>query len=103
MLIASIPKGYCSAGRCGWVDWLGDTDGTTKYVVAAVDTQGNISASNFVTTQSYCHHGAEGCDPSPDTAANGQYWIQWDDMYEAYYSSSSTGGQGFTLQGGTLQ
>jgi hypothetical protein len=36
-------KDYCSAGKCSWVDWLGDTNGSTRYVVTAVDTQGNES------------------------------------------------------------
>lgn len=38
--IASIP--VASAGE--YVDWLGDTAGTTQYLVTAVDTQGNESA-----------------------------------------------------------
>jgi hypothetical protein len=52
-----------------YVDWLGNTSGTTQYVVTAVDTQGNESTaidSTFTHKQ------------SPATA-DGQYTINWDD------------------------
>ena len=41
--IASIPAGHCDAGRCLWVDWLGNTNGSTRFSVTAVDFQGNES------------------------------------------------------------
>lgn len=44
--IASIPV---SSGT-SYVDWLGDTDGSTQYKVTAVDTQGNESAALSVTS-----------------------------------------------------
>ena len=44
--IASIPA---SSGT-SYVDWLGDTAGSTQYKVTAVDTQGNESAALSVTS-----------------------------------------------------
>ena len=35
--IASIAKGHCAGGACSWVDWLGNTGGTTQYVVTSID------------------------------------------------------------------
>ncbi len=42
--IASIPKNFCNEGDCSWVDWLGNLDGSTQYVVTSVDYQGNESS-----------------------------------------------------------
>jgi hypothetical protein len=44
--IASIPASsdYTGAGSFKYVDWLGAPDGTTKYIVTAVDYQGNETA-----------------------------------------------------------
>lgn len=41
--IASIPASsdYSGSGAFSYIDWLGATDGSTKYVVTAVDYQGN--------------------------------------------------------------
>jgi len=43
--IASIPASsdYSGNGVFSYIDWLGATDGTTKYLVTAVDFQGNES------------------------------------------------------------
>jgi hypothetical protein len=43
--IASIPatSDYIGSGNYKYIDWLGAADGTTKYVVTAVDFQGNES------------------------------------------------------------
>jgi hypothetical protein len=43
--IASIPStsDYTGSGNYKYIDWLGATDGTTKFVVTAVDFQGNES------------------------------------------------------------
>jgi hypothetical protein len=43
--IASVPASsdYRGTGAFSYVDWLGATDGTTKYLVTAVDYQGNES------------------------------------------------------------
>jgi hypothetical protein len=41
--VASISRNSCSGGSCSWVDWLGNTGGTTKYGVTSVDTLGNES------------------------------------------------------------
>ncbi len=46
-----------------YIDWLGNTDGTTKYVVTAVDTQGNESSPLSVSFA--------------ETATDGQYQVQW--------------------------
>ena len=35
--IASIAKGHCTGGVCSWVDWLGNTGGTTQYVITSID------------------------------------------------------------------
>lgn len=43
--IASIPKGWCSAGVCSWIDCFGATDGGTDYIVTAVDRWGNESTA----------------------------------------------------------
>jgi hypothetical protein len=45
--IASIPatSDYTGSGSYKFVDWLGAADGTTKYVVTAVDFQGNESVT----------------------------------------------------------
>ena len=69
--IASISADACSDGNCSWVDWLGDTNGTTRYAITAVDSQGNESDASYVTNVSYSHQ------ESPATAA-GQYTISWD-------------------------
>lgn len=61
--IASIPV----AADTEYVDWLGDTDGTTQYKVTAVDSQGNESSPLSVTAT---HQAA------PATAA-GQYTLSW--------------------------
>lgn len=41
--IASIPASsdYSGTGSFSYIDWLGATDGSTKYIVTAVDYQGN--------------------------------------------------------------
>ena len=39
--IASIPASAFSGTTCSWVDWLGNQNGTTQYVVTSVDYQGN--------------------------------------------------------------
>jgi hypothetical protein len=49
-----------------WIDWLGNTSGTTQYRVTAVDTQGNESEVGA----SYTHK------LSPATA-DGQYTLSW--------------------------
>ncbi|MGD0976785.1 MAG: hypothetical protein ABR875_00625 [Minisyncoccia bacterium] len=41
--IASIPRNICSGGSCSWVDWLGATDGTTRYGITSVDVLGKES------------------------------------------------------------
>ena len=41
--IASIAANACTGSSCSWVDWLGNPNGTTEYVVTAVDYQGNES------------------------------------------------------------
>jgi len=89
--IASISVNACSDGSCSWVDWLGNTGGTTQYVVTAVDTQGNESASDYVTNQAYTHK------KSPATA-DGQYTIEWDDMSAA---GSASGATYYVCEGGT--
>jgi hypothetical protein len=86
--IATIPVSACSDGSCSWVDWLGATDGSTQYVVTAVDTQGNESNSTFVTTQSYSA-----------LETDGQYSITWDDMYEAYDDGGLVSGSSTTVSG----
>jgi hypothetical protein len=58
--IASIPV----ASGTTYLDWLGNTDGTTQYKVTAVDTQGNESGELAVT---YVHQ-----------ATVGQYRLNWD-------------------------
>ena len=47
------------------MDWLGNIDGTTKYVVTAVDTQGNESSTLDVVFA--------------ETVTDGQYLVQWSD------------------------
>jgi hypothetical protein len=42
--IASIPASVAPGGSYSWVDWLGNTGGTTQYVVTSVDYQGNESS-----------------------------------------------------------
>jgi len=44
--IASIPASsdYSGTGAYKYVDWLGNVDGSTKYVITSVDFQGNESA-----------------------------------------------------------
>ena len=74
--IASIAVNNCTDGSCSWIDWLGNTNGTTQYVVTAIDYQGNESNATYVTNQTFSHRS------SPATAA-GQYTIQWNDMREA--------------------
>lgn len=44
--IASVPATACTAGDCVYVDWLGKPDGSTKYLVTAVDFQGNESGAD---------------------------------------------------------
>lgn len=41
--IASIPITSFKGSTCLWVDWLGNQDGNTYYVITAVDYQGNES------------------------------------------------------------
>ena len=96
-LIATISKNACSGGSCHWVDWLGNVNETTEYIVAAVDTQGNISDSTFVTNQSYtsCENG-DCSSVSPEPTAEGQYLIEWDDMF---VSSPSEPGSGSMTHG----
>lgn len=91
-LIATIPVSHCSGGSCEWVDWLGNTSGTTEYIIAAVDSQGNISGSSYVTTQAYEHCGGVGdcSEVTPEPTANGQYRISWDDMYAANAEINAT-------------
>jgi len=47
--IASIPvtSDYTGSGSYKYIDWLGATDGTTKYVVTSVDFQGNESVVSW--------------------------------------------------------
>lgn len=61
--VASIPNGDTS-----WVDWLGNTGGTTQYSVTIVDTQGNESAALSGVTVTH--------QLAPATAT-GQYTIDW--------------------------
>lgn len=75
-----------------YVDWLGNPDGTTKYTVTALDTQGNESAAIDNTTT----HKA-----SPATA-DGQYTITWEGTGEAPVSGGSaafTGSGNIPLSG----
>lgn len=66
--IASVPV----ASGTSYVDWLGDTTGTTQYLVTAVDTQGNESLPlNSTATHKQ----------SPATA-DGQYTISWSSEYQ---------------------
>lgn len=67
--IASISKNACSGGACSWVDWLGNTDGSTQYVLTAVDTQGNESTGLTVAATH---------QKSPATA-EGQYTLEWNE------------------------
>ncbi len=41
--IASVPADVCDASGCQHVDWLGNPNGSTRYVVTAVDFQSNES------------------------------------------------------------
>ena len=66
-LVGSISINAAVNDTITWVDWLGNTNGTTQYVAAYVDYQGNIS--NAVAGVSYTHQ------LSPATAA-GQYTIK---------------------------
>jgi hypothetical protein len=61
--IASVPL---AAGE-SYIDWLGNTAGTTQYAVTAVDTQGNESSALTVTATH---------KQSPATA-DGQYTLSW--------------------------
>jgi len=85
MRIASIPAtyDYDSDGSFSWVDWLGDTDGSTKYIVTAVDTQGNESSA--LSTVTYTHK-----DGAVATA-DGQYLITWEDGGSSPSTPSFTG------------
>jgi hypothetical protein len=69
--IASIPAGACVDGNCSWVDWLGNIDGSTNYVVAPVDSQGNEGPP--LDTVAFAHQ------KEPATAS-GQYTIEWDEL-----------------------
>jgi hypothetical protein len=69
--IASVPTTYCFGSTCSWVDWLGNTGGTTKYVVTAVDSQGNESNATYITGQRSSHK-------STPATADGQYTVVWD-------------------------
>jgi len=42
--IASLSRNICSGGSCSWVDWLGATNGTTRYGITAVDVLGRESS-----------------------------------------------------------
>jgi len=64
----SINEDRDGDGAYSWVDWLGKTDGTTEYVVTAVDYQGNESTG--ISGAAYTHK------KSPATA-DGQYTIEW--------------------------
>jgi len=66
--IASIPV----TANKKYVDWLGNTNGTTSYIVTAVDTQGNESS---VITSTVTHKLAP-------AIVDGQYTITWDDSNE---------------------
>jgi len=81
--IASVPI----AAAAEYVDWLGNTDGTTKYVVTAVDTQGNESSALDVTFA--------------ETATDGQYLVEWAGEGEtpAAGAASLSGPQGAGLGG----
>lgn len=57
--VATFPA---SSGTA-WVDWLGNTDGTTRYKVTALDTQGNESAPLTTTYAA--------------KATAGQYDVSW--------------------------
>jgi len=59
--ISSVPV----ASGTSYIDWLGNPDGTTKYVVTAVDTQGNESAALGVSFA--------------ENATAGQYLVTWTD------------------------
>ena len=86
-IIASVPASVCSAGSCSWVDWLGNVNGSTQYVVTAVDTQGN--ESNALTNVVYTHK-------KPPATADGQYTITWDDESGISFHSF----QGCVVSGG---
>jgi hypothetical protein len=104
-LIATIPVNHCSGGSCRWVDWLGNTSETTEYVIAAVDTQGNISGSSYVTSQSSISCESGDCSAvSPEPTAEGQYLLSWDDMYVAAdnQSGSTPSASGITFSGVTI-
>jgi len=49
-----------------WVDWLGNTNGTTQYVVTVVDTQGQESSALTVTRT--------------PLATLGQYRLEWKNL-----------------------
>jgi len=89
--VASISKNACSGGNCSWVDWLGKTDGTTKYVITVVDTQGNESTGISLTATH---------KKSPATA-DGQYTLEWDDVGYSSASISSISSPGNLT--GTIQ
>jgi hypothetical protein len=104
-LIATIPVNHCSGGSCRWVDWLGNTSETTEYVIAAVDTQGNISGSSYVTGQSSISCESGDCSAvSPEPTAEGQYLLSWDDMYVAAdnQSGSTPSQSGVTMSGAAM-
>jgi len=73
------------------VDWLGKTDGTTKYVITVVDTQGNESTGISLTATH---------KKSPATA-DGQYTLEWDDVGYSSASISSISSPGNLT--GTIQ
>lgn len=64
--IASIPV----TSERSYVDWLGNSDGSTQYKVTAVDTQGNESTALSVSFE--------------HTATPGQYNISWSDARVRY-------------------
>jgi hypothetical protein len=53
--IASVPatSDYAGSGSFKYIDWLGKTDGTTKYVVTSVDFQGNESSGFMVKVKEH--------------------------------------------------
>ena len=81
-LIVSVPVTFGES----FVDWLGNTAGTTQYKVTAVDTQGNESNPYNVTST---HKQA------PATA-DGQYTLTWE-----VSGTTSVGNAGTTWQLGT--
>lgn len=67
----SVNIDYDGDGNYKFIDWLGNTNGTTRYVVTAVDSQGNESPA---LSCSYAHK-------ATGATADGQYTITWSEGY----------------------